>query len=67
MKMIFVGEGSVRRALTEYIAHSHEVRNHQGLGNRLICGFPVVAANDATVHCRPRLDGMLSYYHRFTA
>jgi len=66
-KMIFVGQGSLRRALTEYMTHFHEERNHQGLGNRLIRGFPAVAANDASIHRRTRLGGMLSYYHRVAA
>jgi transposase InsO family protein len=63
-KMIFVGQGSLRRALTEYMAHFHEERNHQGLENRLIRERPAVAANDAIIHRRIRLGGMLSYYRR---
>ena len=35
-RMIFVGQGSLRRAVTEFVAHYHHERNHQGLGNRLI-------------------------------
>jgi hypothetical protein len=66
-KMIFVGQGSLRRALTEYMTHFHEERNHQGLENRLIRGIPAVAANDASIHRRTRLGGMLSYYHRVSA
>jgi putative transposase len=66
-KMIFVGQGSLRRALTEYMTHFHEERNHQGLENRLIRERPVVAANDASIHRRTRLDGMLNCYHRVAA
>jgi len=66
-KMIFVGQGSLRRALTEYVTHFHEERNHQGLGNRLIREYQGVAANGATIHRRTRLGGMLSYYHRVVA
>jgi transposase InsO family protein len=66
-KMFFVGQRSLRRAITEYMTHFHEERNHQGLGNRLIRGFPVVAANDASIRRRTRLGGMLSYYHRVAA
>ena len=29
-KMIFVGRASLRRAITEYMTHYHEERNHQG-------------------------------------
>ena len=35
-RLIFFGERSLRRAVSEYAAHYHEERNHQGLGNRLI-------------------------------
>jgi len=66
-KMIFIGQGSLRRALTEYMTHFHEERNHQGLENRLIRERPVVAANDASIHRRTRLGGMLSYYYRVAA
>ena len=35
-RMIFVGQESLRRAVTEYMEHYHSERNHQGLENRLI-------------------------------
>src|SRR5437764_8731433 len=35
-RMIFVGQGSLLRAIDEYMAHYHEERNHQGLENTLI-------------------------------
>jgi transposase InsO family protein len=35
-RMIFFGEGSLRRAIHEYVAHYHGERNHQGLDNRII-------------------------------
>jgi len=35
-RMILFGEGSLRKALREFVAHYHHERNHQGLGNRLI-------------------------------
>jgi putative transposase len=31
-RMIFVGEGSLRRAVGEFMAHYHAERNHQGVG-----------------------------------
>ena len=37
-RMILFGEGSLRRASGEFLAHYHRERNHQGLGNQLI--FP---------------------------
>ena len=66
-KMIFVGQASLRRAITEYMTHYHDERNHQGLENRLIRSKPGLAANDSVVHRRSRLGGMLSYYHRAAA
>jgi hypothetical protein len=37
-RLILFGERSLRRASTEYIAHYHAERNHQGKGNVLL--FP---------------------------
>ena len=34
-RMIFFGADSLRRALSEYVAHDHTERNHQGLGGML--------------------------------
>jgi putative transposase len=39
-RMIFFGQASLRRAIGEYMGHYHEERNHQGLENRLIRGYP---------------------------
>ena len=35
-RMVLIGEGSLRRAGREFVAHDHHERNHQGLDNRLI-------------------------------
>ena len=35
-RLILVGEASLWRAVREFVAHYHEERNHQGLGNVLI-------------------------------
>ena len=48
-RMIFVGQASLRRAVSEYVEHYHRERNHQGLGNRLLAmpkagPLPVVRA-----------------------
>ncbi len=66
-RMIFLGQASLRRAITEFMAHYHEERNHQGLHNTLIRADPVVAANDAVIQRRQRLGGMLNYYYRAVA
>src|SRR6266487_5689957 len=39
-RMIFIGQGSLRRAVVEYMGHYHGERNHQGLDNRLIQAVP---------------------------
>ena len=35
-KIIFFGEQSLRWALTDFLTHYHQERNHQGLDNRLM-------------------------------
>ena len=67
VKRIFIGERSLRRAIMEYTAHYHEERNHQGLESRLIRRAAANAANDAGIHRRIRLGGILSYYERVAA
>jgi transposase InsO family protein len=66
-RVILCGEASLHRAVREFVAHYHEERNHQGLGNVLI--FPV--ASQTSIHdriaCRERLGGLLKYYHRRAA
>ncbi len=66
-KLILFGERSLRRALTEYVAHYHAEHNHQGKGNVLL--FPPVAVRHrtGTVRCRERLGGLLRYYDREAA
>jgi len=63
-KLILFGEASLRRALTEYIAHFHSERNHQGKENQLL--FPTRAPDRSEirtgVRCDERLGGLLKYY-----
>jgi len=40
-KLILLGEASLRRVLTEYLAHYHTERNHQGKRNLLLFPAPV--------------------------
>ena len=35
-RMIFFGQVSLRRAVSEFVVHYHRGRNHQGIENRLI-------------------------------
>jgi len=66
-RMILFGEGSVRKAIHEFVVHYHHERNHQGLDNRLIIPEQLVADSAAAVQRRSRLGGMLNYYHRQAA
>ena len=61
--MIFVERGGLRRAVTEFVAHYHHERNHQGLANRLIQSERGSLAVGASVCRRQRLDGLLSFDH----
>ena len=65
--MIFLGESSLRRAIENFVAHYHEERNHQGLGNELIDPSMLDPGGDGPVNCRKRLGGLLRFYHREAA
>jgi Integrase core domain len=69
-KLILFGERSLRRALSEYVAHYHAERNHQGKSNILLFPlFPRVTEmrREGPVQCRERLGGLLRYYHQEAA
>ena len=66
-KMIPIGQGMLRRAVHEYVAHYHLERNHQGLGNELITPRSGPQRRDGPITRRPRLGGVLNYYERFAA
>ena len=65
-KLILFGSDSLWRVLTEYGAHYHRERNHQGKGNLLL--FPQTPdkfrQSSRSVQCKPRLGGLLKYYER---
>ncbi len=66
-RMIFVGSGSLRHALAEYVAHYNAERSHQGIGNVLIEPSTEFGNASGRVVNRRRLGGLLSYYHRLAA
>lgn len=66
-RMIFFGRSSLQRALTEYMAHYHNERNHQGVGNRLLQSAAGTSGSSGPIRRRERLGGMLSFYHRAAA
>jgi putative transposase len=63
-RLILFGDRSLQRALTEFIAHYHSERNHQGKGNVLLFPAPAGARYRRIVRCRERLGGLLRYYCR---
>jgi hypothetical protein len=58
--MIFFGEASLRRAISEYLAHYHVERAHQGLGNERVENTLPLGTGE--VECSERLGGVLKYY-----
>ena len=64
---IFIGQASLRRAVSEFMEHYHAERNHQGLDNRLIRGHPTAVDDNGIVQRRQRLGGMLNFYYRKAA
>lgn len=65
-KVVLLGEHHLRQVVTEYAAHYHRERNHQGLRNELIRApsrTVTRAANEnGQVRCHRRLGGLLKYY-----
>jgi putative transposase len=66
-RMIFFGQASLRHAITQFMTHYHDERNHQGLENRLLRPLRPFGEPHARVKRRQRLGGMLNYYHREAA
>ena len=67
-RFMLFGERSLHHVLTEYVAHYHEERPHQGKDNVIL--FPSVHADLSLaepIKCRERLGGLLKYYHRKAA
>jgi len=66
-RVILFGERSLRRALSEYVDHYHEERNHQGKDNVLLFPRNRDLDRERCVQCRERLGGLLRYYHQEAA
>jgi putative transposase len=66
-RMILFGEGSLRTAVRQFVAHYHTERNHQGLANRIILPERGSSKSTGSVQKRQRLGGMLNYYYRAAA
>jgi putative transposase len=63
-RLILVGERSLCRAIHEFVEHYHHERNHQGMRNQLLFPAARTSHDNSPVACRPRLGGLLKYYHR---
>ena len=61
-RVIPLGEKHLRTILSEFLAHYHLERNHQGLGNELLTPLPANSNTSGSVRCRERLGGTLNYY-----
>src|SRR4051812_12204170 len=66
-RLILFGEESLRTAVSQFVAHYHQERPHQGLGNRLLRPEPDHVGSTGAVQRRERLGGMLNYYYRAAA
>jgi transposase InsO family protein len=67
-RLILFGERSLRHALTEYVAHFHQERPHQGKGNVVLMPAPEhLKTYGNSLRCRERLGGLLKYYEREAA
>ena len=65
--LLFFGERSLSHALTQYTAHYHTERPHQGTGNVVLMPSYESPASQGPLRCRERLGGLLKYYYREAA
>ena len=66
-KFNFFGEKHLRYVIKEYLAHYHEERPHQGLGNVPLTGEVEEAVDILSIEevvCSERLGGLLKSYRR---
>ena len=60
-QMIFFGESSLRRAVSEFVEHYHVERSHPGLGNERI---EASVQGHGGIQCTERLGGILMHCRR---
>jgi transposase InsO family protein len=65
-RLLIVGEGHLRRVLTEYTAHYNAARPHQGLDQRCPAP-PAVATSFGPVYRRAVVGGLINEYYREAA
>jgi len=66
-RMIFFGESSLRRAISEFALNYHRERNHQALENKIIQPEFAEFPDGGTIRSRQRVGGLLRYYYREAA
>jgi putative transposase len=66
-RLVLLGESHLRSAVSQFVAHYHGERNHQGLGSDLIEPGPELGRAEGRIACRVRLGGLLKYYYRDAA
>jgi transposase InsO family protein len=67
-RLILFGEASLRHALSQYVAHFHHERPHQGKGNVVLLPFTEHRmVREGPLRCQARLGGLLKYYEREAA
>jgi hypothetical protein len=63
-RLILFGERPLWHVLTEYIAHYHSERPHQGKSNMVLMPVPTPRSRrTGPLRCRERLGGLLKYYN----
>ena len=62
--LVLLGEGSLRHAVSEYVAFYNHERPHQGLENELVLSQSSETATKGAVKVRSRLGGLLNFYYR---
>jgi transposase InsO family protein len=66
-RIMILGEDHLRLVVSEYTAHYHTERPHQGLGGALIEPDARAVPPIGEIACRQRLGGLLRYYYRKAA
>jgi putative transposase len=64
---VAIGEAHLNLLVNEYVAHHHEERAHQGIGNIPLAGEPDAPDDIPTlkmVGCKNRLGGVLKHFYR---
>ena len=60
-RMLIFGEKHLRYCISEYMAHYHTERAHQGLDNEII---DPIRQGEGKIVCHERLGGLLKFYRR---